>query len=88
MFSVDQMSAGAQDWLELTYRLAAGDRLAQIIGDLMGKHNLPHSVSIYARMKQALAPVLEADDAALRKLGISLDKHTATALAEACAKFC
>lgn len=87
IFSVDQNSAGARDWLALTYRLAAGEQLSAIMGDLMQTNHRP-GAAIYARMKRDLAPILKADILTLRALGIELPERTTTALARACAKFC
>lgn len=86
-FNVNQNSAGARDWLALTYRYAAGEQISVIVQDLARKANRP-SAAIYARMKRALAPVLGASDAQLRALGICPRERTTTALARACAKLC
>lgn len=86
-FHVNQNSAGARDWLALTYRYAAGEQISVIVQDLARKANRP-SAAIYARMKRALAPVLNANVLQLRAVGIDLPERTTTALARACAKLC
>lgn len=86
-FHVNQNSAGARDWLALTYRYAAGEQISVIVQDLARKANRPIA-AIYARMKRALAPVLNANVLQLRAVGIDLPERTTTALARACAKLC
>ncbi len=46
------------------------------------------TVAIYARMKRALAPLLNANLLQLRAVGLDLRERTTTELAKACAKFC
>lgn len=48
-FHVNQNSAGARDWLALTYRYAAGEQISVIVQDLARKANRP-SAAIYARV--------------------------------------
>lgn len=86
-FGIDQNSAGARDWLALTYRYAAGEQISVIVQDLARQANRP-TAAIYSRMKRALAPIFEANVLQLRAVGLDLPERTTTALARACAKLC
>ena len=84
-FEIDQKTAGAKDFL--TYRVAVGERTSEVVQDLARQAGMP-TVAIYARMKRALAPLLNANLLQLRAVGLDLRERTTTELAKACAKFC
>lgn len=93
LFSVDPTHQGAMDFSELCYRLnartwfpdmpGAGNE-QEIIAGMVKERKLPLRI-FYARMKQALKPMLEADEATLHALGIKPTARTSTAMARAVA---
>lgn len=86
-FEINQRRAGARDFLALTYRVAAGERVSEVVHDLARQAGTP-TVAIYSRMKRDLAPLLNANLLQLRAVGLDLRERTTTELAKACAKFC
>ena len=92
MFSV-QPGPGTADFLELTYSIAAAWRdsgsrkpcCAAIVNDMCKQRGTWYR-PFYQQMKRAVKPVLDADDETLAALGISLKKHTSSALAYALAE--
>ena len=85
-FEINQRRAGARDFLALTYRVAAGERVSEVVHDLARQAGMP-TVAIYSRMKRDLA-LLNANLLQLRAVGLDLRERTTTELAKACAKFC
>lgn len=94
IFSIDVSTAGAADFLELAHRIAAAKRgLVPFCGhgtakiaDAMRKERGISLMVFYARIKQAVKPILETDDATLRGFGLVLPKRTGSALAVAVAE--
>lgn len=93
LFSVDPRHQGAMDFSELCYRLNAvhwfpdmpgAGNTQEIIKGMARERKLPLRI-FYARMKQALRPLLEADDATLAALGVQIRGRTSTAMAAAVA---
>lgn len=95
MFSVDVSTAGAADFVELAHRIAAAKRglvpvcghgTAEIVENMRKERNNMPGVGFNARIKKAVQPILDADDATLWELGLVLRKRTGTALAVAAAE--
>lgn len=95
LFSVDPRHQGAMDFSELCYRLNAREwfpdmpgagNTKEIIAGMVKERKLPLRI-FYARMKQALRPLLDADPATLDALGIHCAGNTSTAMAAAVAEW-
>jgi hypothetical protein len=94
MYSVDTDCSGAADFLELVYRIAAAWRepdapravCAGVVRSMCQQRGT-WTRPFYANMRRAVKPILDADDAALAALGITLEKRTSSALAYALAEW-
>ena len=93
LFSVDPRHQGAIDFSELCYRLNAAElglelpdmgSMGGIIRFMMRERRVSAKL-FYSRMKAALRPMLEADEATLEALGLRPERRTSTAMAVAVA---
>lgn len=95
LFSVDPKHQGALDFSELCYRLNAVElglelpdmgSMGGIVRVMMRERGVSAKL-FYSRMKQALRPMLEADDSTLEGLGLRPKARTSTAMAVAVAEW-
>ena len=75
LFSIEQNSKGAIMFTVLFYVLAGGMDGPRALAHLCKLARMPRP-AVYSRMKQALAPVFDADAATLKALGLRPQQTT------------